>query len=81
MKKNRLIALILVMLMLFQTLPVLGAESGDVTVFPTDDSYIVSGSRLEHKNYGNAGVFPSRRTEYPRDGVFERLSAPLRLVS
>ena len=56
MKKNRLIALMLVMLMLFQTLPVLGAEAGDVTVSPTDDSYIVSGSRLEHKNYGNAGT-------------------------
>lgn len=56
MKKHRLTSLILAMLMLFQTLPVLAEAVDDVTLFPTDDSYIVSGSRGEYKNYGNAAT-------------------------
>ena len=56
MKKNRLLALILSLLLLFQTFPAIAASIEDATLYPTDDSYIESSSRWKHKNYGNAGT-------------------------
>lgn len=54
MKKIRLIALILTMLMLLQIVPAIAETAGDVIITPAEDSYIMGGSRWKNKNYGSS---------------------------
>lgn len=55
MEIRRFTALVLTMLMMFQLLTFSAYAADDVTIYPTDDSYIMSGSRWKQKNYGSEG--------------------------
>lgn len=56
MKKYKFTALLLTLIMLFQAFPVMADSTDDMTVYPSDDTYIVGSSRWEDKNYGSAAT-------------------------